>query len=72
MKPKCKRCSYIWPPCGVREIPRTGCLYMTDVGICRKCDHAVSRLHVATPGDQLSAEIWGQRFEAIKRDEAAE
>jgi len=61
---KCKRCRYIWLPCGNRLSPKTGNLYMADVGICPQCGHAKSRLHIATPGDQISAEIWGQQFEA--------
>lgn len=54
---KCKRCSYIWLPCGTREIPKTGNLYMVDLGLCHKCNHAVSRVKVATPGEQLSAHM---------------
>jgi len=66
---KCKRCTYIWLQCGVREIPKTGNLYMTDLGLCHKCGHAISRVHVATPGDQMNAQLWGQRFEVLKREE---
>lgn len=64
---KCPRCSYVWLPCGEREIPRTGNLYMTDVGICQRCNHAKARLRVASPGDQVSAMLWGQRFEVVKK-----
>lgn len=66
---KCKRCKYVWLPCGSREIPKTGNLYMTDVGICTTCGNAKSRLHVATPGDIVNAELWGmQRFEVKKME----
>ena len=66
---KCKRCSYVWLPCGSRLIPRNGNLYMVDLGVCRECDHATSRVHAATPGDQVSAMLWGeQRFEVIKKE----
>lgn len=60
---KCKRCSYIWLPCGQRELPKTGNLYMLDLGICTKCDHPTSRVRVATPGDVVNAmAVWGKRF----------
>lgn len=69
MKPKCKRCSYVWLPMpGAREIPRNGNTYWTDMGICPKCDHAISRIHVATPGDMADAMLFGRRFEAIRRE----
>lgn len=42
---------------------------MVDLGICRECDNATSRVHAATPGDQVSAMLWGeQRFEVIKKE----
>ena len=63
---KCKRCSYSWLPCGTRELPVNGNLYMVDLGICQRCHSHTSRVHVATPGDMVNAEIWGQRFE-LKR-----
>lgn len=69
---KCKRCSYVWIPCGSRELPRTGNLYLLDLGICHVCEHATSRVKVATPGDQLGAMLWGQRFEIKKVEEAPE
>ena len=66
-KPKCKRCSYVWLPMGNRVIPRTGNLYMADMGICPKCDNVKARILTSTPGDQLNAEIWGQqRFEVVR------
>lgn len=65
---KCKRCDYHWLPVGVRELPINGNLYMLDLGICPKCHAYKSRVTVATPGDMVNAEIWGQRFE-LKRME---
>lgn len=65
---KCKRCDYVWLPIGTRIIPRTGILYMADLGLCIRCDHAKVRLRTATPAEQMEAEIWGERrFEVIKR-----
>lgn len=43
---------------------------MVDLGVC-KCGHATSRVRIATPGDQINAELWGQRFEVLKVDEEA-
>lgn len=65
---KCRRCSYLWLPTGSREIPKTGNLYIVDVGICPKCGNATARVKVATPGDMVNAEIWGRRFEVVKRE----
>ncbi len=66
-KTKCARCLYVWLPAGNRIIPRTGNLYMLDLGICSKCDSVKSRVRTATPGDQLNADIWGQQFELKRR-----
>jgi rubredoxin len=68
---KCKRCTYIWLPMpGLRVIPRTGNTHWVDMGICRRCDSVTSRIHTATPGDMVAAELWGsQRFEVIRVDE---
>jgi hypothetical protein len=67
---QCKRCSYVWLPCGVRELPCNGNTYMTDLGICTKCRHAVSRVNVATPGDVVAAYMWGEgKFEVKKVEE---
>lgn len=63
---KCRCCDYSWVPCGHFLSPRDGRLFMTDVGICPKCGNAKSRLRIATPGDQLSAMLWGQQFEVSK------
>lgn len=68
MKPKCRRCSYAWLPMGVRTIPRNGNTYAADMGICPKCDHVKSRIHTWTPGDVVSAQLWGQRFEGLRRE----
>lgn len=62
---KCKRCDYTWLPLGVREVPRTGNVYASDLGLCRICNHAKVRLHIWTPGDMVNAELWGQRFEVL-------
>ncbi len=58
------RHDYIWLPCGVREIRDH--LYLVDLGICIKCKKAKSRVHGASPGDQLNAMLWGQRFEMME------
>jgi hypothetical protein len=69
-KNKCKRCKYIWLPVGSRLIPKNGNLYMIDLGLCVVCDHAKSRLQIASPGDQFNAELWGrQKFEIIIKKE---
>lgn len=67
---KCPRCSYIWLAAGHREVPKTGNLYMLDLGLCRKCGNHTSRVRVATPGEQVEAcAIFGPRFERIVRRE---
>lgn len=65
---KCKRCAYIWLPFPEgRVIPKTGNLYFADLGICKKCGNESVRLHKATPGQQVNAQLWGERhFEIIK------
>lgn len=71
MKKKCKRCDYVWLPAGSRTISRSGNLYMLDLGVCTRCDHAVSRVRTASPGQQVAAMLWGeQRLEVIKREVA--
>lgn len=30
------------------------------MGICRKCDHVISRINCATPGDLVNAELWAK------------
>ena len=64
---KCKRCKYLWLPCGTREVRDT--LYMTDVGICPVCKSAKARLRTATAGQVVSAMLWGRRFEGLSRNE---
>ena len=66
---KCKRCSYVWfPIMATRVIPRTGNTYAVDMGICSKCDNVTSRIHTWSPGDMVSAMLWGQKFETLKED----
>lgn len=63
---KCPRCRYCWSHVGSQEIK--GNLYMVDLGICSKCLSAKSRVRTASPGDQVNAQLWGQRFEELRRE----
>jgi len=67
---KCKRCTYLWLPAGVRELPKDGCLYILDLGLCVRCRGYKSRVTKATPGDQLNAQLWGAQFEVVRKSES--
>lgn len=58
---------WIWLPATTKTDHSNGNLLMLDLGVCSKCRKYKSRVTVATPGQQLSAQLWGeQRFEVIK------
>lgn len=68
----CKRHSYVWIPrsAATFENKRTGELVAFDIGICQKCGHYKPRIHVWGPGEQVEAQIWGEkRFEVKKVDQ---
>jgi len=63
---------WIWLPAGQITDHSNGNLLLLDVGKCQKCGAYKSRVDVATPGDQMNAQLGGEkRFKIVrtKREE---
>ena len=66
----CRRHSWVWIPRPDATFTNhsTGELVTIDLGVCQHCGAYKARVTAHSPGQQISAHLWGQNFEGLNRE----